>query len=137
MEPAPRNPDRPLACIVMAGGKGTRMRSATPKVLHPIWGRSLLGWVIAAVREAGADRIVVVVPPDDAEAVAAAADGATTVGQPDQLGTGDAVRCAMPALAGFDGDVPAVIAHGLSQRPPMCKRGEARRIGQADNIDAT
>ena len=105
MEPAPRNPDRPLACIVMAGGKGTRMRSATPKVLHPIWGRSLLGWVIAAVREAGADRIVVVVPPDAAAAVAAAADGATTVVQPDQLGTGDAVRCAMPALAGFDGDV--------------------------------
>jgi len=105
MEHAPRSTDRPLACVVMAGGKGTRMRSTLPKVLHPIWGRSLLGWVIAAVHEAGADRIVVVVPPDAADAVAAVAGDATTVVQPDQLGTGDAVRCALPALEGFDGDV--------------------------------
>ena len=62
MSTASRTADRPLACIVMAGGKGTRMRSALPKVLHPIWGRPLLGWVIAAVREAGAGRVVVVVP---------------------------------------------------------------------------
>ncbi len=101
---APTTP-RPLACVVMAGGKGTRMRSALPKVLHPIWGRPLLGWVIAAVREAGAERVVVVVPPDAAEAVAAVAGDADTAIQHDQLGTGDAVRCAMPALDGFDGDV--------------------------------
>ncbi len=96
---------RPLACIVMAGGKGTRMRSSVPKVLHPIWGRPLLGWVIAAVRQAGADRVVVVVPPDAADAVGAVAGDAHTVVQPDQLGTGDAVRCAMPALEDFSGDV--------------------------------
>ena len=105
MTPAPRTSDRPLACVVMAGGKGTRMRSQLPKVLHPIWGRPLLGWVVAAVREAGADRVVVVVPPDAADAVAAVADGAQTAVQHDQLGTGDAVRCALPALEGFDGDV--------------------------------
>ena len=105
MSTASRTADRPLACIVMAGGKGTRMRSALPKVLHPIWGRPLLGWVIAAVREAGAERVVVVVPPDAAEAVAAVAGDAETVIQHDQLGTGDAVRCAMPPLEGFTGDV--------------------------------
>ena len=105
MSTASRTADRPLACIVMAGGKGTRMRSALPKVLHPIWGRPLLGWVIAAVREAGAERVVVVVPPDAAEAVAAVAGDAETVIQHDQLGTGDAVRCAMPPLEGFAGDV--------------------------------
>ncbi|MGI9186432.1 MAG: bifunctional UDP-N-acetylglucosamine diphosphorylase/glucosamine-1-phosphate N-acetyltransferase GlmU [Gaiellales bacterium] len=105
MPTASRTADRPLACIVMAGGKGTRMRSALPKVLHPIWGRPLLGWVIAAVREAGAERVVVVVPPDAAEAVAAVAGDAETVIQHDQLGTGDAVRCAMPPLDGFAGDV--------------------------------
>ena len=105
MSSASRTADRPLACIVMAGGKGTRMRSALPKVLHPIWGRPLLGWVIAAVREAGAERVVVVVPPDAAEAVAAVAGDAETVVQHDQLGTGDAVRCAMPPLDGFTGDV--------------------------------
>jgi bifunctional UDP-N-acetylglucosamine pyrophosphorylase/glucosamine-1-phosphate N-acetyltransferase len=81
------------------------MRSALPKVLHPIWGRPLLGWVIAAVREAGAERVVVVVPPDAAESVAAVAGDAETVIQHDQLGTGDAVRCAMPPLEGFTGDV--------------------------------
>jgi bifunctional UDP-N-acetylglucosamine pyrophosphorylase/glucosamine-1-phosphate N-acetyltransferase len=105
MSTASRTSDRPLACIVMAGGKGTRMRSALPKVLHPIWGRPLLGWVIAAVREAGAERVVVVVPPDAAESVAAVAGDAETVIQHDQLGTGDAVRCAMPPLEGFTGDV--------------------------------
>lgn len=105
MSTASRTADRPLACIVMAGGKGTRMRSSLPKVLHPIWGRPLLGWVIAAVREAGAERVVVVVPPDAAEAVAAVAGDAETVIQHDQLGTGDAVRCAMPPLEGFSGDV--------------------------------
>ncbi|MGI9117216.1 MAG: bifunctional UDP-N-acetylglucosamine diphosphorylase/glucosamine-1-phosphate N-acetyltransferase GlmU [Gaiellales bacterium] len=105
MPTAPRNADRPLACIVMAGGKGTRMRSALPKVLHPIWGRPLLSWVIAAVREAGAEHVVVVVPPDAADPVAAVADDARTVVQHAQLGTGDAVRCAMPELVGFAGDV--------------------------------
>ena len=105
MSTASRTANRPLACIVMAGGKGTRMRSALPKVLHPIWGRPLLGWVIAAVREAGAERVVVVVPPDAADAVAAVAGDAETVIQHDQLGTGDAVRCAMPPLEGFAGDV--------------------------------
>jgi len=59
MSTASRTADRPLACIVMAGGKGTRMRSALPKVLHPIWGRPLLGWVIAAVREAGGTAVLV------------------------------------------------------------------------------
>ena len=82
MTPAARTSDRPLACIVMAGGKGTRMRSSLTKVLHPIWGRPLLGWVLAAVAEAGAERVVVVVPPDAAEAVAAVATGAETVVRP-------------------------------------------------------
>ena len=105
MTPPAPTADRPLACIVMAGGKGTRMRSATPKVLHPIWGRPLVGWVLAAVRGAGAERIVVVVPPDAADAVGAAVGDAETVVQEQQLGTGDAVRVAMPALDGFAGDV--------------------------------
>ena len=100
--------ERPLACIVMAGGKGTRMRSELVKVLHPIWGRPLLGWVLEAVRGAGAERVVVVVPPAAADAVGAAAGGAETAVQHDQRGTGDAVRCAMPRLDGFAGDVLVV-----------------------------
>ncbi|MGB2710124.1 MAG: NTP transferase domain-containing protein, partial [Conexibacter sp.] len=50
----------------MAAGQGTRMRSATPKVLHPLCGRPLLGWPIAAARAAGAAKVVVVGGPDRA-----------------------------------------------------------------------
>ncbi|WP_164093748.1 NTP transferase domain-containing protein, partial [Stenotrophomonas maltophilia] len=48
---------RSLTAIVLAAGKGTRMRSETPKVLHAIAGRSMLGHVLAAAQEAGATRI--------------------------------------------------------------------------------
>ena len=72
---------RALACIVMAGGKGTRMRSALPKVLHATCGRPILGWVLEAAREAGASRLVVVTPPD-ADEVRDAAAGRRDRGDP-------------------------------------------------------
>ena len=83
MTPAARTSDRPLACIVMAGGKGTRMRSSLTKVLHPIWGRPLLGWVLAAVAEAGA----VTAPPEDGranDAVIALANGMAEIHSPQE-----------------------------------------------------
>ena len=100
---------RPLACVVMAGGKGTRMRSALPKVLHPLCGRPILGWVLAAAREAGAETLVVVTPPE-AEAVRALVAGdATAAVQPEARGTGHAVQVGVEALpAGFAGDVLVV-----------------------------
>jgi bifunctional UDP-N-acetylglucosamine pyrophosphorylase/glucosamine-1-phosphate N-acetyltransferase len=101
-------PARPLACIVMAGGKGTRMRSALPKVLHELCGRPILGWVLAAAREAGAERLVVVTPPADEAVHALVGDDAEAVVQPQALGTGDAVRCGLAALDGFHGDVLVV-----------------------------
>jgi len=52
-----------LAAVVMAGGLGTRMKSATPKHLHPLLGRRMVDWVIAAAREAGVERTVVVASP--------------------------------------------------------------------------
>ena len=57
---------RDLAAVVMAGGLGTRMRSATPKHLHPLLGRRMVDWVLAAARALGADPLVVVASPDDA-----------------------------------------------------------------------
>ena len=54
----------PLACLILAGGKGTRMRSRTPKLLHEVLGRPLLGWSMAAVEELAATPTVVIVPPD-------------------------------------------------------------------------
>jgi len=81
-----------LAVIVLAAGKGTRMKSDLPKVLHRAAGRTLLDWVLAATGPLDADETVVVIG-HGADAVAdALPDGATSVVQEPQLGTGDAVR---------------------------------------------
>jgi bifunctional UDP-N-acetylglucosamine pyrophosphorylase/glucosamine-1-phosphate N-acetyltransferase len=94
----------PLASLVLAAGKGTRMRSRTPKVLHRACGRTLLEWSLEAVRELGADMTVVVVDGSDrlAEAVP---DWASAAVQREQRGTGDAALAARDALAGFEGDI--------------------------------
>jgi bifunctional UDP-N-acetylglucosamine pyrophosphorylase/glucosamine-1-phosphate N-acetyltransferase len=99
---------RGLACIVMAGGKGTRMRSTLPKVLHAACGRPILGWVLEAAREAGASRLVVVTPPDADDVRTLLPDDAIAAIQPEARGTGDAVRCGMAELEGFEGDVLVV-----------------------------
>ncbi|MDP9261454.1 MAG: NTP transferase domain-containing protein [Actinomycetota bacterium] len=91
----------PLAAVVMAGGLGTRMKSATPKHLHPLLGRRMVDWVVQAAQDAGVDRVVVVASPDAVDSYA----GVEVAVQQTPLGTGDAVRCAKDALAGFTGDV--------------------------------
>lgn len=111
------NETPPLQAVILAAGKGTRMRSDLPKVLHEIGGRPLLDHVLAAVREVGMDRIVVVVG-HQAERVRRtfAADDLEFVLQEPQLGTGHAVQVAVPALApdGYTvvlaGDVPLLRA---------------------------
>ena len=90
-----------LAAVVMAGGLGTRMRSATPKHLHPLLGRRMVDWVVLAARESGIERVVVVVSPDSA----ASFEGVEVAVQHEALGTGDAVRSAREALADAHGDV--------------------------------
>lgn len=99
------------AAVILAAGMGTRMKSSLPKVMHKVAGRPILGHVIAAVREAGVARIVVVTAPS-AEAVRAyaAAEGAESVIQHEQLGTGHAAAAAAPLLSDFDGEV--IIAYG-------------------------
>jgi len=95
--------DRKLAAVVMAAGLGTRMRSETPKHLHPLLGRRLIDWVIDAVRALNPEPLVVVASPETEAAVEAL--GVTVAVQPEARGTGDAVAAARAALAGFDGDV--------------------------------
>jgi bifunctional UDP-N-acetylglucosamine pyrophosphorylase / glucosamine-1-phosphate N-acetyltransferase len=90
-----------LAAVVMAGGLGTRMRSAVPKHLHPVLGRRVIDWVIDAARGAGADPVVIVASPDAADAY----EGMQVAVQEQPLGTGDAVASARGALQGFDGNV--------------------------------
>lgn len=99
---------RPLAVVVLAAGKGTRMKSDLPKVLHPIAGRPMLGHVLAAAAALAPDRIAVVVGSEaDAVAVAAQAaiGGVNICLQAEQRGTGHAVRMAERAFDGFDGDL--------------------------------
>jgi bifunctional UDP-N-acetylglucosamine pyrophosphorylase/glucosamine-1-phosphate N-acetyltransferase len=93
-----------LAAVVMAGGIGTRMKSATPKHLHPLLGRRMVDWVVAAAREAGVERIVVVA----SQQTAGLFDDVEIAVQEQALGTGDAVRSARAALDGFTGDVLAL-----------------------------
>ncbi|MHA6316897.1 bifunctional UDP-N-acetylglucosamine diphosphorylase/glucosamine-1-phosphate N-acetyltransferase GlmU [Altererythrobacter sp. CAU 1778] len=96
---------RAIAAVILAAGKGTRMKSATHKVLHPIAGRPMLLHLMAALDTLAPQRKVVVVG-DRAEQLEAALDGQADLATQDpQLGTGHAVQQAQDALAGFTGDV--------------------------------
>ena len=87
----------------MAGGLGTRMKSAVPKHFHPILGRRMVDWIIETGRDAGAGPIVVVASPAArGEFVESGVDVAV---QETPLGTGDAVRSARAALEAHPGDV--------------------------------
>jgi bifunctional UDP-N-acetylglucosamine pyrophosphorylase/glucosamine-1-phosphate N-acetyltransferase len=99
-------PPRPFAAIILAAGKGTRMKSDLHKVLHPIAGRPMLAHLLATVDALGPHRTVVVVGSgrEQVEPLVAAHGGEVVLQEP-QLGTGHAVEQARPALEDFDGDV--------------------------------
>jgi bifunctional N-acetylglucosamine-1-phosphate-uridyltransferase/glucosamine-1-phosphate-acetyltransferase GlmU-like protein len=107
--------DTSLAAVLMAGGLGTRMRSAVPKHLHPILGRRMVDWIVEAGRAAGAAPIVIVASPATRDEFD---PGSVQVAvQETALGTGDAVRCARASLAEHDGDVLVLSAtHRFSPR---------------------
>jgi len=97
---------RGFGAVVLAAGLGTRMRTTRAKVLHELGGQPLLAYPLQALREIGADPIVVVVGYQADEVRAASAPfGARFVHQREQRGTGHAVRTAAPALRDFDGDL--------------------------------
>jgi bifunctional UDP-N-acetylglucosamine pyrophosphorylase/glucosamine-1-phosphate N-acetyltransferase len=106
-----------LDIVIMAAGKGTRMKSARPKVLHTLAGRSLLQHVVQTASSLGADRIVVITGhgADEVEQ-AIHAPGLRFVRQMPQLGTGHAVQQALPELHDegttliLNGDVPLIEA---------------------------
>ena len=117
-----------LNVVIMAAGKGTRMKSALPKVLHRLAGTSLLQHVLNAAAGVGAQRTVVVTG-HGAEAVeaAVAASGAVFVRQMPQLGTGHAVQQAVPALDAANpvtlilyGDVPLIRAETAAALVQAC-----------------
>ncbi len=105
--------------LILAAGEGTRMRSAVPKVLHPLCGRTMIEWPIAAAREAGAGRIVVVDGPKRALADALPDDVEVAI-QEEPNGTGDAVRSAADQIDPettvlvLYGDVPLITADAIT-----------------------
>lgn len=112
-----------LAVVIMAAGKGTRLKSQRPKVLHEIGGRPLLAHVIAAASHIAALEDIYVVIGHQAEKVRAAVapTGVRFVEQTEQLGTGHAIQCAREAIAGYEnilvlsGDVPLIRPETIEQ----------------------
>jgi len=95
-----------LACIILAGGNSTRMKSKTPKVLHKVAGLSLIGWLLKTVEPLNPDQVVVVTAPHSDAAIAAEVAPHKTVIQKEAKGTGDAVKVALSALdPAFKGQV--------------------------------
>ena len=116
------------AAVVLCAGKGTRMKSEQPKVLHPLLGRPLCAWPIAAAVEAGASPLVAVVGPS-AEDVRAAIRTHFSAAEPrfcvqaQPLGTADAVRAAASELRDRKG--PVLILYGDT---PLLTASTLRRL---------
>ena len=111
-----------LAAVILAAGKGTRMKSALPKVLHPVGGKPMLGHVLEAVKRVGAERTVVVAGFWQGTISSYVGENATVVVQREQLGTAHALMQAAPELASFPGhilvlcgDTPLITEQTLSQ----------------------
>ncbi|MDP9023748.1 MAG: NTP transferase domain-containing protein, partial [Candidatus Eremiobacteraeota bacterium] len=98
-----------LRAIVLAAGKGTRMKSATPKVLHDLCGRPMLWYILASLREAGVDDVVVVTNDELESSIGEF--GVRSIVQREQLGTGHAVKVALESLDPAEGG-RIVVAYG-------------------------
>ncbi|MEG6509477.1 bifunctional UDP-N-acetylglucosamine diphosphorylase/glucosamine-1-phosphate N-acetyltransferase GlmU [Methyloligella sp. 2.7D] len=106
-------PESDLTAVILAAGKGTRMKSALPKVLHALAGAPMLAHVMAAVKQAGIGKQALVVGPgmeDVTEAAEALAPGIASFIQADQQGTADAVSAAKDAIAQAAG--PVLVLYG-------------------------
>jgi bifunctional UDP-N-acetylglucosamine pyrophosphorylase/glucosamine-1-phosphate N-acetyltransferase len=117
----------------MAGGLGTRMRSAVPKHFHEILGRRMVDWIIETGRDAGAQPLVVIASPATRDEFAES--GVEVAIQETPLGTGDAVRSARPTLEGHEGDILV-----LSGDTPLLTSGLLRDLVDAhhrEGADAT
>ena len=103
------------SAIILAAGKGTRMKSDLPKVCHPVGGRPMVCAVVDACIEAGCERVVAVVGYKQElvrEALAEYGDTVAFAEQLEQHGTGHAVRCAQPAFEGWADDTPVFVLCG-------------------------
>lgn len=114
-----------LAVVILAAGKGTRMKSDKPKVMHEIAGRPMIGWLLELAGTLTPQKIVVVTAPAMTDVAQFVGDKAVIAYQTQQLGTGDAVKAALPYLKGFDGKVLVL----LGDEPFLDKDVLAEMIG--------
>jgi len=110
---------KPLTILILAAGKGTRMQSSLPQVMHPLAGTSMLNWPIATSETLTHDKIITVIGPD-MPALADAVKPHEVIIQDERNGTGGAVKAALPALENASskvlivmGDEPLVAAQSL------------------------
>jgi bifunctional UDP-N-acetylglucosamine pyrophosphorylase/glucosamine-1-phosphate N-acetyltransferase len=108
----PDNSHRSLAVVILAAGKGTRMKSDLPKVAHRVLGRSVVEWVMFHARSLHADHSVVVVGHEADTVVSVLPPGTQTAEQHSQRGSGDAVAAALPSLEHHQGDVLVINGDG-------------------------
>jgi bifunctional UDP-N-acetylglucosamine pyrophosphorylase / glucosamine-1-phosphate N-acetyltransferase len=139
-------PDAKLAVVIMAAGKGTRLRSRRPKVLHEVGGKALLSHVIATAAELAENDDIYVVIGHEAERVrnVVGGTGVQFVEQKEQRGTGHAIQCARKAVAAYDhilvlsGDVPLISSISLQHLMTMhLAQGAAMSILSAVPEDPT
>jgi bifunctional UDP-N-acetylglucosamine pyrophosphorylase / glucosamine-1-phosphate N-acetyltransferase len=116
----------PLACVVLAAGQGTRMKSDLPKVLHAIAGLPLIRHVLNVCEDLAPLHTVVVVGPNGKE-IERAVDPVRCAIQPKPLGTGDAVKAAKKELKGFEGDVLVLVADGPLIKPETLRQMQTKR----------
>ena len=131
--------------VILAAGKGTRMKSALPKVLHAVGGKSMLRHVMTAAEQAGAKRTLVVVGFGGDKVQAEIGAAAEFVLQAEQLGTGHAMMQVQPVLAGFSGtilllcgDTPLLTGQALLDLVAAHQQsGAAATVLTAMPVDAT
>jgi bifunctional UDP-N-acetylglucosamine pyrophosphorylase/glucosamine-1-phosphate N-acetyltransferase len=128
-----------FAAIILAAGKGTRMRSNLPKVMHKVAGKPMIAQVLLALSPLKPLKTVVVLAPHMEEVKAVILkempDAAVAI-QTEQLGTGHAVRCAEKELAGFDGtviilygDTPLITSNTLHALVHHCEDADITVLG--------
>ncbi len=113
---------RELRAVILAAGKGTRMKSSLPKVLHPLLGKPIVKYVIDACRAIGVDVIYLVVGYGAEQVRQALGTGLVYVMQEPQLGTGHALMQTVPLLADFQGDLLVLVGDSPLITPALLRR---------------
>jgi UDP-N-acetylglucosamine diphosphorylase/glucosamine-1-phosphate N-acetyltransferase len=128
--------ERSLAAVILAAGKGKRMKSDLPKVLHEVGGKPMIAHVMRQAQDSSAEPVIAVVGHGREQVIPVVEkNGGKVAVQEEQLGTGHAVQCAQKHLEGFSGDVIV-----LSGDVPLLTRETIRKVleyHRQDNAVAT